>query len=183
MDFDPDKELFRDSEDSGFSRNASHEHGQPWRKTVVCSGLLLVFLCSDGFAAVIDVGNQPNEALPTSVKPVAGEVTLVADYAGKWPIGTIPVYLINASTNDVDLGAQDGDVYLKLEVEDPQGHWVRAQSHIFSWCGNSYFNGRKVRPGHFFLIEGYQPEKGEKRKVRYSFYHQELKLSSNGGRD
>ena len=54
-----------------------------------------------------------------------------------------PVYLINAGTNDVDLGAQDGDVYLKLEVMDAQGRWVRAQPHAFSWCGNSYFNREK----------------------------------------
>jgi hypothetical protein len=91
------------------------------------------------------------------------------------------VYLINASTNDVNLESQDGDVYLKLEVQDSQGKWVRAQPHAFSWCGNSYFNPPKVRPGHFLTIEGYQPDKGDKRKIRFSLYHQKIALSSNAG--
>jgi hypothetical protein len=81
----------------------------------------------------------------------------------------------------VNLGAQDGDVYLKLEVADAQGRWIRAQPHAFSWCGNSYMNPRKVRPGHFLQIEGYQPEKGRKHKIRFSLYQQGIALSSNDG--
>ena len=56
---------------------------------------------------------------------------------------------------------------------------MRAQPHAFSWCGNSYFDRPQVRPGHFLLIEGYQPTNGEPRKIRFSLYHQELALSSN----
>jgi hypothetical protein len=146
-------------------------------RAIACSMSLMLFW-NCGLAAVTD---EPNEALPKQIKLVPGKVTLFADYAGKWPIGSIPVYLINAGTNDVDLAAQDGDVYLKLEVMDAQGGWVRAQPHDFSWCGNSYFNLPKVRPGHFLTIEGYQPDKGKKRKIRFSLYHQEIALSSNVG--
>src|SRR4051812_27563455 len=118
-------------------------------KAITCS-ISLMLLCNVGSAAITD---EPNEALPKQVKVEPGKVTLFADYAGKWPIGTIPVYLINGSTNDVDLLAQDGDVYLKLEVEDAEGQWERAQPHVSSFCGNSYYE-RKIRPGHFILIEG-----------------------------
>lgn len=166
MGHDPDKELI---------------HGLMQRgcviKAITCS-ISLMLLCKVGSAAIT---GEPNEALPKQVKVEPGKVTLFADYAGKWPIGIIPVYLINASTNDVNLESQDGDVYLKLEVQDSQGKWVRAQPHAFSWCGNSYFNPPKVRPGHFLTIEGYQPDKGDKRKIRFSLYHQEITLSSNVG--
>jgi hypothetical protein len=63
---------------------------------------------------------------------------------------------------------------------DAQGGWVRAQPHVSSYCGNSYFD-RRIRAGHFITIEGYQPDKGEKQKIRFSLYFQKIALSSNAG--
>lgn len=176
MDYDPDRELFsRPTNVVRAGLFAPRRHGCAM-KAIACS-ISLLLLCDVGNAAITD---EPNEALPKQIKPVPGKVTLFADYTGKWPIGSIPVYLINASTNDLDLATQDGDVYLKLEVEDADGKWVRAQPHVSSFCGNSYHE-RRIRPGHFITIEGYQPDKGEKHKIRFSLYFQEIALSSNVG--
>ena len=165
MGHDPDKDLI---------------HGLMQRgcvmKAITCS-ISLMLLCNLGSAATTD---QPNEALPKQVKVEPGKVTLFADYAGKWPIGSIPVYLINASTNDVDLMAMSSNVNLKLEAMDAKCKWVRAQPHEFSHCVAGLCD-RRIRPGHFITIEGYQPEKGEKQRIRFSLYGQQIALSSNAG--
>jgi len=124
---------------------------------------------------------MPINQLPKDVTPDAGKISLVADYGSRGPNGGIPVYLINASTNEINLEAQDGDVFLKLELMDKQERWIRAQPHAFSWCGNSYMDPPSLRPGHFIKIEGYQPKKGKKREIRFSLYHQKIVISSNAG--
>ena len=131
-----------------------------------------------GFAANLDA---PNDKLPSAIKPKPGQITLYADYSSRASNGSIPVYLINSGTTNLNLAAQDGDVCLKLETTDTKGHWVRAQPHVFSWCGNSYLDSPQVRPGHFLRIEGYQPTNGQPRKVRFSLHGQEFALSSNAG--
>jgi len=146
-------------------------------KKAVASLMSLVLPLAVVLAADTDV---PNEQLPNRVRPSPNSVTLYADYSTKSANGIVPVYLVNAGTNTINLEAQDGDVFLKLEVRNPQGRWVRAQPHAYSWCGNSYFT-RQVRPDHFLLINGYQPTNGQPRRVRFSLYQQEFALSSNVG--
>lgn len=77
--------------------------------------------------------SPPVSQLPKHIKPVAGMVVLVADYDHKDGQGKVPVYLINATKKAVTLRAQDGDVYLKLEVKGADGKWRRAQPHAYSW--------------------------------------------------
>ena len=146
-------------------------------KLIAC-GIALIGSCHSG----ITTGNDlPNETLPKEIRPEPGKVTLFADYSARGTNGSIPVYLINAGTKEISLSAQDGDVYLKLEVADLGDHWVRAQPHAFSWCGNSYFDSPRVRSGHFIKIDGYQPTNGETQRIRFAL-HQEMALTSNTGR-
>ncbi len=122
----------------------------------------------------------PAAKLPSSIKAEPDRLSLVADFEHKDKNGQIPVYLINNTAATVELEAQDGDVYLKLEAQNADGQWQRAQPHAYSWCGNSYIR-KELRAGHFVKISGYQPKKGSKSKVRFSFYHQKIQLSSNAG--
>jgi hypothetical protein len=146
-------------------------------KTLICF-FGMMFSCLLAQAREPDT---PNADLPRHVLPQSGKLTLFADYMTKTADGSISVYLINGTKQDVTLSAQDGDVYLKLECKDDMGHWTRAQPHAFSWCGNSYFYSPKIRPSHFLLIKGYQPKAGDLRAIRYSLYNQEIELSSNVG--
>lgn len=125
--------------------------------------------------------DTPISALPETVKSTPGELTLFADYSAKQDDGKIPVYLVNRTAESIKLSAQDGDVYLKLETLNEKGQWIRAQSHVFSWCGNSYFYSPILRANHFMKINGYQPKDGLKKKIRFSLYQQSTNLSSNTG--
>lgn len=140
---------------------------------IVC----FVFECACASAKEFDL---PNTELPAQISHEWGCVSLVADYHAKEPDGSIPVYLINGTLNSMNLSSQDGDVCLKLEMMNGDASWCRAQSHAFSWCGNSYSN-QSLRPGHFRKINGYQPEEGDKHRIRYTLYHQGIRISSNMG--
>ena len=119
--------------------------------------------------------------LPPQVKSAPGEVSLFADFSNRAKNGTVPVYLINGKGTPLQLAAQDGDIYLKLEAQNEDGKWVRVQPHRYSWCGNSYFSPPAVPAKHFHLVRGYQPTKGKESKVRYTLYGQTFKVSSNVG--
>ncbi len=119
--------------------------------------------------------------LPPQAKTDPGAVSLFADFSNQAKSGTVPVYLINAKGTPLQLAAQDGDIYLKLEAQNEDGKWVRVQPHAYSWCGNSYFSPPAVPAKHFRLVWGYQPAKGKKSKVRYTLYGQKFKVSSNVG--
>lgn len=118
--------------------------------------------------------------LPGHIQAEDGQVSLFADFGSIQTNGRVPVYLVNKSSHDLVLNTQDGDIYLKLQFQDSDGHWIRAQPHGYSWCGNSYVT-RTVRPGYYMLVSGYQPINGEPRAVRYKLYGQEIELSSNAG--
>ncbi len=118
--------------------------------------------------------------LPAHIEAPDVGVSLVADYGSARSDGRIPVYFINNTAKDVVLNAQDGDIYMKLEYQDADGNWVRAQPHAYSWCGNSYID-RTIRPGYFIEVLGYQPRNGALHTIRYSLYSQDIELASNVG--
>jgi len=126
-------------------------------------------------------GKGEISTLPAQVKSQPGKVSLFADFSNQPKNGAVPVYLINGTGAPLQLAAQDGDIYLKLEAQNEDGKWVRVQPHAYSWCGNSYFSPPKVPAKHFRLVGGYQPAKGKKSKVRYTLYGQTFKVSSNVG--
>ncbi len=132
---------------------------------------------------VIDPIGTPISELPESIDAPDGKVTLTASFE-RLETGSVPVYLINRTDEDVVLDAQDGDVYLKLEMRNDDGTWVRAQPHVFSWCGNSYMVRPKLKRDHFYKIEGYQPADGNKAIVRYRLFMQKgldlVTLPGNG---
>lgn len=121
-----------------------------------------------------------NLLLPGHIQASEGQVSLFADYGSIQTNGRVPVYLVNKSAKDLVLNAQDGDIYLKLQYQDTDGNWVRAQPHGYSWCGNSYVR-RKVRSGYYLLVSGYQPINGTPRPVRYRLYSQAIEAVSNTG--
>jgi hypothetical protein len=67
----------------------------------------------------------PNHALPSSVEAPEGKLTLVADYAAPRTEGIL-LYLVNRTGRPVSIPHQDGDIYLKLETQSPDGRWQRA---------------------------------------------------------
>ncbi len=117
--------------------------------------------------------------LPSHLHAEEGKVSLIADFEARDEAGQIPVYVINQSGESLNLNSQDGDFYVKLEVEEDR-RWVRAQPHAFSWCGNSYHRG-ELKPGHFIKVVGYQSLVGDRKPIRYAFYRQDIELVSNVG--
>jgi len=123
---------------------------------------------------------KPLAGLATHVQAPSGNVTLFADFERKTDKG-VPLYIINRSGKSLDFNAEDGYLYHKLESRNAQGQWVRAQTHQFSGCGNSYDHTPVLQTDHFSVSNGYIPASGTKTTVRYSFYLQDFKLSSNAG--
>jgi hypothetical protein len=143
--------------------------------------LVLISLANLIFSHLIwaDPGKDISD-LPGHIAIPASGFALVADFAHA-SAGTIPVYFINRSGKDIQLAAQDGDVYLKLEYQDADGSWKRAQPHAYSWCGNSYFESPVIRSDQFVAIKGYQPLQGDSRKIRFRLYRQQIEVASNVG--
>ncbi|HEY6565708.1 MAG TPA: hypothetical protein VIY86_14565, partial [Pirellulaceae bacterium] len=104
--------------------------------------------------------------LPNHVPASEGKVTLWADFASADDRG-VPLYLINQTNDPQPFSSQDHDVYVKLEYKDATGTWKRAQSHLSSWCGNSYYS-LSLPPRQFYSFRGYRPLEGKKHPVRYA---------------
>lgn len=145
--------------------------------TISC--LLLLGVARADFGSIDRSGNEPLARLPAHVRPVAGQVTLFADFAAASEQG-VPVYLINPTNRAVTLGSQDGDLKVKLERQDPDGQWQRAQPHAYSWCGNSYYS-REIAPRHFLRLDGHRVREGTTARVRYRLYQRDLFIASNEG--
>ena len=147
-------------------------------KALIASFRLLVATAS----AQIAMADSPVSELPSEISPPAGRLSLIADFGSSKPGRPIVVYLVNNSVHDLRLRAQEGDVFLKLETMTDSGSWRRAQPHTFSMCGTSYSFSPVVRKSHFIKIDGYQPPKGRKTKIRFRLYLQEgLDLVSQAG--
>lgn len=133
-------------------------------------------------AARMGLANKPISELPHSLEPQAAGIILYADYE-HIANGRIPVYLINRTGEPILLNAQDGDIYLKLEFQDADGGWKRAQLHQMSGCGNSYDFHPPLRSGQFITLSGYQPKPkdGRAAKIRFRLYRQKFEVVSNVG--
>jgi hypothetical protein len=107
----------------------------------------------------------PNVELPAHVVAAENMLTFYADFEKAGPNG-IPLYLVNRTGRPMNLDAQDGDPYLKLEYRDDQGRWIRAQPHLSSWCGNSYYPVT-LASGQHFRFHGYHAREGAPATVRY----------------
>lgn len=116
--------------------------------------------------------------LPKQVVAPDGQLTLFADYDDVWR-NQVVLYLVNKTDKEIDVPAQDNDLYVKMETQNSQGEWVRAQTHRNSWCGNSYRMVR-LKPNTFITLLGFQPTHGRKQTARYKIYSL-LKTESNVG--
>lgn len=126
---------------------------------------MLPLLC----AAALAQEARPLADLPAGVAAPDGKLTMFADFEAKKD-GFVPVYVVNRTAKPVLLPAQDGDPFLKLEGRAQDGAWERAQSHMHSWCGNSYFPMPKLAPQTFHVFRGKTAAAGRKTKVRYRLY-------------
>lgn len=145
--------------------------------------LALLVLCSGRPAPQINSpafrqGVAANVELPIHIKAPDGVLSMVADYAAASDDG-VPIYIINKTGAAVVLPNQDGDIYLKLEFKDKSGRWVRAQTHRYSDCGNSY-GGNSLAPSMHLRVLGYRPSSGDTATVRYAL-HSSLPLASTEG--
>jgi len=116
--------------------------------------------------------------LPASVDAPDGKLTLFADYGDETGEG-IALYVVNRTNEECQVPFQDGDIYAKREVRLPDGTWQRAQTHRYSFCGNSY-GILHLQPGQFLNLRGFRSSAGEKYAVRYRLYGT-LDASSNIG--
>lgn len=121
---------------------------------------------------------QPNYLLPSQVTAPDGQLTFFADFQHP-DAGSIPIYVVNRTRADAVFGSQDGDIYLKLQVQLPDGQWQRAQSHQSSWCGNSYVPAT-LPPGQFWRFAGYQPPDGRRAKIRFAIGGGETSATNAG---
>ena len=106
---------------------------------------------------------------------------MVADYKSKQEDGSIPVYILNGTGKPLDLFAEDGDPFLKLEVQESNGQWTRAQTHLWGGCLDSYVRALHIAQGGFALRHGYQPSEGKSCTVRYRLHLQGIEVISNSG--
>jgi hypothetical protein len=137
--------------------------------------LLLVALVS-----AVRAESVPLAQLPPHLTWREDAFSIVADYADHEIDGRIPVYLINATSEDVELETQDGNPYLKLEYLDTDGTWRRAQAHWYGWCGNAWFT-TVLNPCRAMKFKGYQPAHGDTHTIRYAIYRRGHERSSNAG--
>jgi hypothetical protein len=121
------------------------------------------------------------DTLPSRVVAKDGDLTLFADYVGGRSNG-VALYLVNRTSASVRFESEDGDIYVKLEYKGSDGIWARAQTHQYSWCGNSYMDTPDLRPGKYFCFLGYSPPEGEIVEVRYRRYAGDVDLVSNIGK-
>ena len=144
--------------------------------------ILRILIVLSALSCLVRAGNEKNiSELPKHIKPPESGIALIADYNHATSDG-IPVYLVNRSGNDLQPDAQDGDPYLKLEYQDSNGHWKRAQPHYDSWCGNSYMNPPVLHNDSFILLLGYQPKQGGRAIIQFRLYRQKFELVSNVGK-
>lgn len=114
--------------------------------------------------------SEPIYKLPPHVPALPGQLTLFADYEHAHEDGIL-LYIINRTDQNLAFSPQgDGDPCIRLESRREDGAFERAQLHIPSDCGNSYFYWPIVKHGEFSRILGYQPARGERRSVRYRMY-------------
>jgi hypothetical protein len=112
---------------------------------------------------------HPNGALPKHVVATAGKLSVFADFKDirdKFMV----VYLVNGTDKPIHLPAQDGDIYLKMEVKDAKGKWQRAQAHAYSTCGNSYISITVPAKSYVRTLGSY-PNQGKQRAIRYKLYN------------
>jgi hypothetical protein len=123
----------------------------------------------------------PNVELPAHVSAGDGKVTFFADFENAGTKG-VPLFLVNRTERPLEMMTQDHDPYLKLEYRDEQGRWIRAQPHLSSWCGNSYYPVT-LPSGQHFQFFGYQASEGASATVRYrSERNPELVSNAGAGR-
>ncbi|HYG78446.1 MAG TPA: hypothetical protein VEK08_25825 [Planctomycetota bacterium] len=121
---------------------------------------------------------KPVSALPRQVTAGDGTVSLFADYAHAKD-DQITLYLVNKTKSAMSFPAQDGDLYIKLERQLPDRDWERAQTHAYSWCGNSY-HSVDLKPNEFIALKGIYKKTGKAGVVRYRSF-ENLSLISNSG--
>jgi hypothetical protein len=126
----------------------------------------------------ISSGTRPISDLPGGAEAPPGVLTLWADYAAAGA-EEIPLYLVNRTGDPIELPAEDGDPYVKLEARTDDGRWHRAQRHVFSDCGLSY-QPIVLAPGELLRLRQWFPSEGEPAQVRYAI-HGDLELTSNVG--
>ena len=142
--------------------------------------LALLALSAVAAEAATISSQSSNLFLPGHVQAEEERISLYADFDAIRADGRVPVYVVNRTGKAVKLNSQDGDIYLKLEYRDADGNWQRAQSHSYSFCGNSYFE-RELRPDHHVVAFGYQPINGRRETIRYRLYSQDFDAWSNVG--
>ncbi len=118
------------------------------------------------------------DKLPSAVSAPADQITLFADYGDVNGEG-VAMYLVNRTKDECQIPYQDPDIYAKLEIRLPDGTWQRAQTHHYSFCGNSY-GTLHLQPGQFLTLRGFHSSEGETYPVRYRLYGK-LDVRSNVG--
>lgn len=121
-------------------------------------------------------GPIPINQLPEHVSATDGQLSLFADFKDVRN-GWVVLYLINRSGETVRAPTQSNDLYAKLEYQDANQKWQRAQSHVYDTCGNSY-DSERIPDDTFMRLMGWMPKEGQPATVRFKIYS-ELEVASN----
>lgn len=121
------------------------------------------------------------EDLPKRIQFSPGRISLVADFQDKVD-GAVMIYLINATTANMDLPSQDGDLYCKRVAKSEDNEWRRCDTHRYSDCGNSYMTRRLPAKEFFAWRQRCDSTQGKERAMRFQLFQgAPLNLESNEG--
>jgi len=139
---------------------------------------------------------KPIASLPEHVFADSSHLTLFADFEHR-SNGDVPIYVVNRSGKPITLSLYTMGVHsfytkecitfgsqiinLKLEYEETPGQWTRAESHVFRWCGYNDDKMILLDADSYLMVFGLLSKEGIKVRVRYSFYLQDVRASSNSG--
>lgn len=116
-------------------------------KTASLSILLLAMALVSQLSAQTEPELKPLSELPGSVKTTDGKVGMFVDWTPD-ENGQVKVYVVNRSDEAVTLRHAYGSVYAKIEAQNEEGNWERAEWQGIETCGTG-LGAFDLKPGHW----------------------------------
>ncbi len=126
------------------------------------------------------VSAKPIADLPQHVCAPPGQLTLYADFSDTTKDG-IALYVINTTDDSLSFTSDDEQLLVRLEAEQPDGTWVRAQKYFHIGC----ISERRcwpLGPGEYFFFRGRYPSDGKACRVRYKLYPSNVSVGDPAAR-
>lgn len=112
-----------------------------------CLAILMAFASVSLLSAQIEVEMKPISELPDNVKTADSELGMYVDWTPD-ENGQVKVFVVNRSDEAVTLRHAYGSVYAKIEAQNDEGDWERAESQAIETCGTG-LGQFALKPGHW----------------------------------